>query len=67
MLTLNVTPQAADLIIGALRQLPHAQVHDLVMNLAMQVQQQQQQQQQAEAVAEQEEVAAEEIKAGGTD
>ncbi len=66
MLTLNVTPQAADLIIGALRQLPHAQVHDLVMNLAMQVQQQQQ----ADATAVQEEVAevsAEEVKTGGTD
>lgn len=65
MLTLNVTPQAADLIIGALRQLPHAQVHDLVMNLFNQVQQQQQ----AEVVAEQEnagELAAE-VKSGGTD
>jgi hypothetical protein len=33
MITLTVTPQAADLIIGALRQLPHAQVHELVMDL----------------------------------
>jgi len=41
MITLNVTPQAADLIIGALRQLPHSQVHDLVMDLFVQVKQQQ--------------------------
>lgn len=40
MITLNVTPQAADLIIGALRQLPHSQVHDLVMDLFVQVRQQ---------------------------
>lgn len=37
MIILSVTPQAADLIIGALRQLPHAQVHDLVMDLFVQV------------------------------
>lgn len=66
MLTLNVTPQGAEVIIAALRQLPHAQVHDLVMNLFMQVQQQQK----ADEAAVQEEaaeVAAEEVKAGGTD
>lgn len=41
MITLNVTPQAAELIIGALRQLPHSQVHDLVMDLFVQLRQQQ--------------------------
>lgn len=37
MLTLTVSPESAQLIIGALRQLPHAQVHDLVMDLFTQV------------------------------
>ncbi len=41
MITLIVTPQSAELIIGALRQLPHAQVHDLVMDLFAQVKHQQ--------------------------
>ena len=38
MITLTVTQQEANLIIGALRQLPHAQVHDLVMKLFAQTQ-----------------------------
>lgn len=42
MFTLKVTPQGAELIIGALRQLPHNQVHDLVMELFGQIQAQQQ-------------------------
>lgn len=41
MITLNVTPQGADLIIAALRQLPHSQVHDLVMDLYVQAKSQQ--------------------------
>lgn len=41
MFTLKVTPQGAELIIGALRQLPHSQVHDLVMELFGQIQAQQ--------------------------
>jgi len=64
MLTLQVTPQGAEVVIAALRQLPHAQVHDLVMDLFTQVQQQRQAAP-AEPVAE--EVVAEEVKAGGTD
>lgn len=41
MITLQVSPQAVDLIIAALRQLPHAQVHDLVMELFVQAKNQQ--------------------------
>jgi hypothetical protein len=66
MLTLNVTQQGAEVIIAALRQLPHSQVHDLVMNLFMQVQQQQQQES-VEAVESAQEATNEEVKAGGTD
>jgi hypothetical protein len=61
MLTLTVTPQGAEVIIAALRQLPHAQVHDLVMELFGQVQKQQQE---AAASAPAEEV---EVKAEGTE
>lgn len=49
-ITLTVTPAAADLIIGALRQLPHQQVHDLVMELFVQVRQQLPAQPESEAV-----------------
>lgn len=33
MLSLTVKPQSVELVIGALRQLPHAQVHELVVDL----------------------------------
>lgn len=59
MLTINVTPAGADLIIAALRQLPHSQVHDLVMDLFNQCKAQQPQQQV--------ELPIEDEKAGGTD
>jgi hypothetical protein len=44
VITLNVTPQSAELIIAALRQLPHGQVHDLVMDLFVQLKRQHPQQ-----------------------
>lgn len=40
--TLTVTPAGAELVIAALRRLPHEQVHDLVMELFTQVKQQMQ-------------------------
>lgn len=62
MLTLQVTPAAADLIIASLRQLPHNQVHDLVIDLFNQCKAQQ-----AAAAPETVEETAEEVKTGGTD
>ncbi len=40
MFALNVTPDSFNLVIGALRTLPHSQVHDLVMDLWNQYQRQ---------------------------